>query len=170
MRHSAVRLSAEKAGVPQLQSRRRLIALLAASGLLFFSSGLAQIGRAQTNQAMPGSLAQLSLEQLGNIEVTSVSKEPEQVWHTAAAVSVITQDDIRRSGATSVPEVLRLVPGVEVAQIDSDHWSIAIRGLSGQFSKDLLVLIDGRSVYTLLYSGVYWDVQNLCWRTWSGSK
>ena len=161
IRSSTVRSSAEKAGVPQLQGRRRLTALLAVSSLLFFSSGLTQIGQAQTNQTIPGSLAQLNLEQLGNIEVTSVSKEPEQVWHTAAAVSVITQDDIRRSGATSVPEVLRLVPGVEVAQIDSDHWSIAIRGLSGQFSKDLLVLIDGRSVYTLLYSGVYWDVQNL---------
>src|SRR6185437_3913356 len=67
----------------------------------------------------------------------------------------------RRSGATSVPEALRLAPGVEVAQVDSDHWSIAVRGFAGQFSKSLLVLIDGRSVYTPLFAGVYWDVQNL---------
>ena len=106
-------------------------------------------------------LKNLSLEDLGNVEVTSVSKAPEQVWKTPAAIFVITQEDIRRSGATNIPEVLRLAPGVEVAQVDSDHWSIAVRGFAGQFSKSLLVLIDGRSVYTPLFSGVYWDVQNL---------
>ena len=106
-------------------------------------------------------LTQLSLEELGNIKVTSVSKEPEQVRRTPAAIYVITQEDIRRSGATSIPEVLRLAPGVEVARIDSDHWSVAIRGFSSQFSKYVLVLIDGRSVYTPLYAGVYWDVQNV---------
>ncbi|MGH9356142.1 MAG: TonB-dependent receptor plug domain-containing protein, partial [Terriglobia bacterium] len=103
----------------------------------------------------------LSLAQLGNIRVTSYSKEPEEVWQTPAAISVLTQDDIRRSGATSVPEVLRLVPGVEVARIDSDHWSVAIRGFGSQFSKYVLVLIDGRSVYTPLFAGVYWEVQNV---------
>ncbi|HLJ15292.1 MAG TPA: TonB-dependent receptor [Bryobacteraceae bacterium] len=106
-------------------------------------------------------LKQLSLEQLGNVEITSVSKNPQQVMKTAAAIFVITQADIRRSGATSIPEALRLAPGVEVARIDADHWSVAIRGLAGQFSKDLLVLIDGRSVYTPLFAGVYWDVQNV---------
>jgi len=106
-------------------------------------------------------LKQLSLAELGNVEVTSVSKEPEQVWRTAAAIFVLTQEDIRRSAATNVPEALRLAPGVEVAQADSNHWSISIRGFAGQFSKSLLVLIDGRSVYTPLFSGVYWDVQNL---------
>ncbi len=115
----------------------------------------------QSGQTSPQQLKHLSLEQLGNVEVTSISKEPEQVWKTAAAIFVLTQEDIRRSGATSVPEVLRLAPGVEVARIDSGHWSVAIRGFAGQFSKSLLVLIDGRSVYTQLYSGVYWDVQNL---------
>jgi iron complex outermembrane receptor protein len=80
---------------------------------------------------------------------------------TPAAIFVLTQEDIRRSGATSIPELLRLVPGVAVAQTDSDHWSISTRGFAGQFSKSLLVLIDGRSVYTPLFSGVYWDVQNL---------
>jgi iron complex outermembrane recepter protein len=107
-----------------------------------------------------GSLKQLSLEQLGNLEVTTTSKEPEEVWHTPAAIYVITQEDIRRSGATSIPEILRLAPGIEVARIDSDHWSVGIRGFGSQFSKSVLVLIDGRSVYTPLDSGVNWQFQD----------
>lgn len=113
------------------------------------------------SQTAPNNLKQLSLEELGNVEVTTVSKQPQQVQQTPAAIFVITQEDIRRSGATSLPEVLRLAPGVEVARIDADHWSVAIRGFAGQFSKSLLVLIDGRSVYTPLFDGVYWDVQNV---------
>jgi iron complex outermembrane receptor protein len=115
----------------------------------------------QTPQANGGNLKQLSLEQLGNVEVTTVSKDPQQVQKTPAAVFVITQEDIRRSGATSLPEALRLAPGVEVARVGADHWSVAVRGLAGQFSKDLLVLIDGRSLYTPLFAGVYWDVQDV---------
>ncbi len=106
-------------------------------------------------------LTQISLAALGNLKVTTVSKEPEEVWKTPAAIYVITQEDIRRSGATSIPEVLRLAPGVEVARIDSDHWSVGIRGFGNAFSKSVLVLIDGRSVYTPLFGGVYWEVQNL---------
>jgi iron complex outermembrane receptor protein len=115
---------------------------------------------AQSNQNPPGNLKQLSLEQLGNVEVTTASKEPEQVWRTPAAIYVITQEDIRRSGATSIPEVLRLAPGLEVARTDSDHWAVGVRGFGGQFSKSLLVLIDGRSVYSPLFAGVYWQVQD----------
>ena len=106
-------------------------------------------------------LKQLSLEDLGNVEVTTVSKNPQQFFKTPAAIFVITQEDIRRSGATSIPAALRMAPGVQVSQIDADHWSISIRGFAGQFSKSLLVLIDGRSVYTPLYEGVYWNVQNV---------
>ncbi|MGH9574211.1 MAG: TonB-dependent receptor plug domain-containing protein [Candidatus Acidiferrales bacterium] len=106
-------------------------------------------------------MKQLSLEQLGDLEVTSVSKDPQEVQKTPAAIYVVTQEDIRRSGATSIPEVLRLVPGVEVARIDSDHWSVGIRGFGSEFSKSVLVLIDGRSVYSPLFSGVYWNVQNV---------
>jgi iron complex outermembrane receptor protein len=106
-------------------------------------------------------LKQLSLEQLGAVEVTTTSKEPEEVWNTPAAIYVITQEDIRRSGATSLPEILRLAPGVEVARIDSDHWSVGIRGFGSEFSKSVLVLIDGRSVYTPLFAGVYWELQNV---------
>ena len=110
-------------------------------------------------QALDDPLKQLSLAQLGNIEVTTASKEPEEVWKTPAAIYVITQEDIRRSGATSIPEVLRLAPGVEVAQVDSDHWSVSIRGFGSVLASKLLVLIDGRSVYTPLFAGVYWQVQ-----------
>jgi iron complex outermembrane receptor protein len=106
-------------------------------------------------------LIQLSLEQLGDVEVTTASKEPEQVWRTPAAIYVLTQEDIRRSGATSIPEVLRLVPGVEVARVNSNLWAVGIRGFGNYFSKSVLVLIDGRSVYTPLFAGVEWNVQNL---------
>jgi iron complex outermembrane recepter protein len=104
-------------------------------------------------------LKQLSLAELGNVEVTTTSKEPEEVWKTPAAVFVLTKEDIRRSGATSIPEVLRLAPGVEVAQVDSDHWSVGIRGFGAVLASKLLVLIDGRSVYTPLFAGVYWQAQ-----------
>jgi iron complex outermembrane receptor protein len=115
----------------------------------------------QADQNPPGKLKQLSLEQLGEVEVTTVSKNPQQVQKTPAAVFVITHEDIRRSGATSIPEALRLAPGMEVARIDANHWSVAIRGFAGQFSKSLLVLIDGRSIYTPLFEGVYWDLPHV---------
>ncbi len=112
------------------------------------------------HQQPSGTLEDLSLEQLGNIEVTTASKEPERIWQTPAAIYVITQEDIRRSTATNIPEILRLVSGVEVARIDSDHWAVGVRGFGGEFSKSLLVLIDGRSVYSPLFAGVYWQVQD----------
>src|SRR6266853_4200406 len=115
---------------------------------------------AQGLQETPGQLKKLSLAQLGDIEVTTASKEPEELRRTPAAVYVLTQEDIRRSGATSLPEVLRLVPGVEVARIDSDKWSIGLRGFGSRLSRSVLVLIDGRTVYTPLFAGVYWEVQD----------
>src|SRR5580704_11617847 len=143
--------------------RHGLLAAIAFCSLLALSAPIGT--RADDSQPQNSSdaanLKQLSLEQLGNVEITSVSKDPQQVMKTPAAIFVITQADIRRSGATNIPEALRLAPGVEVARVDADHWSISIRGLAGQFSKDLLVLIDGRSVYTPLFAGVYWDVQNV---------
>jgi iron complex outermembrane receptor protein len=141
---------------------RAALALLALFFSLVISTAVeSRADDAQTDQSGSVSLKQLSLEQLGDVEITTVSKDPQQVLKTPAAVFVITQEDIRRSGATSIPEALRLAPGVEVARIDGDHWSVAIRGLAGQFSKDLLVLIDGRSLYTPLFAGVYWDVQEV---------
>ncbi len=105
-------------------------------------------------------LKQLSLEELGSIQVTTASKEPEEVWNTPAAIYVITHDDIERSGATSIPEALRLAPGVEVARIDSNMWAIGIRGFGSRLSRSVLVLIDGRTVYTTLIAGTYWEVQD----------
>ncbi len=107
-----------------------------------------------------GNLKQLSLEALGNLAVTTATKEPEPLRKVPAAIYVITQEDIRRSGATTLPDVLRLAPGVEIAQVDSDHWSIAIRGFGAVLASKLLVLIDGRSVYTPLFAGVYWEAQD----------
>jgi iron complex outermembrane receptor protein len=141
----------------------RVLTTITLAFLLSFAGWLQQswAQTKQSDQDSPGNLKQLSLAQLGDVEVTTVSKQPQQVQRTPAAIFVITPEDIRRSGATSIPEALRMAPGVEVARIDGDHWSIAIRGFAGQFSKSLLVLIDGRSVYTPLFDGVYWDVQNV---------
>jgi iron complex outermembrane recepter protein len=105
-------------------------------------------------------LIKLSLEQLMNVEVTSVARKPQRVSESAAAVHVISSEDIRRSGATSIPELLRNVPGLNVARIDSSKWAISARGFNGRFSNKLLVLMDGRTLYTPLFSGVFWDVQD----------
>ena len=102
-------------------------------------------------------LTKLSLEALMDITVTSVSRKPQRLADTASAVFVISQEDIRRSGATSIPEVLRMAPGVQVARIDSSKWAVSIRGMNGRFSNKLLVLQDGHSIYTPLFSGVYWE-------------
>ncbi len=111
--------------------------------------------------ANPKQLKTLSLEQLGNLEVVTANKWPTELWHTPSAVYVITADDIRRSGATSIADALRLAPGVEVGRLSSTTWAVGIRGLENNFSKSVLVLIDGRNVYTPLFAGVYWDVQDL---------
>ncbi len=108
-----------------------------------------------------GDIGQLSLEDLMNLEVTSVSRRSERLSDASAAVHVLTSEDIRRSGATSIPEALRLAPGVQVARIDSSKWSVSVRGFSGRYSNKLLVLVDGRSVYAPLFSGVLWDTVNV---------
>jgi iron complex outermembrane receptor protein len=107
------------------------------------------------------SLADLSLEQLGSIEITSVSKRSERVLDAPASVFVITSEDIRRSGATILPEALRLAPNLLVAQVSTGGYSISARGFNSSAGNKLLVLIDGRSVYTPLFSGVFWDVQDV---------
>jgi iron complex outermembrane receptor protein len=105
-------------------------------------------------------LSALSVDDLMNVEVTSVSRKGQKLSDTAAAVFVITQDDIRRSGATSIPEVLRMVPGVNVARINGNTWAITARGFNGRYVNKLLVMIDGRTVYDPLSGGVFWDVQD----------
>lgn len=115
----------------------------------------------KNEEAQVQELRNLSLADLGNVEVTTVTKEPEDVWQTPAAIYVLTQNDIRRSGATTLPDLLRTVPGVEVAEIQTNQWAVGIRGFGSQFSRGVLLLIDGRSAYTELFEGVYWDVQDV---------
>jgi iron complex outermembrane recepter protein len=106
-------------------------------------------------------LAQTSLEDLMNIQVTSVSKKEQKLSQAGAAVFVISQEDIRRSGATNIPDLLRMVPGIHVAQLDANIWAISIRGFTDRYGDNVLVLIDGRSVYSPLTSGVNWDQQDV---------
>lgn len=128
--------------------------LLAVATLLL---GLVTPSRAQKQS---GDLTQKSLEDLMNIGVTSVSKKEQKTSQVAAAIFVISQDDIQRSGALNIPDLLRMVPGLDVAQIDAGKWAISARGINGQYSNQLLVLVDGRTVYTPIFGGVFWDSQN----------
>ena len=133
------------------------------SGLLIFAFliGNSSLALSAQPQGSLFSLKQLSLEQLMDVEVTSVAKKEQRLAETAAAIYVITQEEIRRSGVTSIAEALRLAPGVQVSRIDSNKWSIGVRGFGSRLSRSVLVLIDGRSVYTPLFAGVYWEVQDM---------
>ena len=113
------------------------------------------------NGGAESDLVNLSLDELLQVEVTSVSKKEERLFQAPAAIHVITQEDIRRSGLKTLPEVLRLAPGLEVARIDSSKWAISPRGFNGRYANKLLVLIDGRTVYTPIFSGVFWNQQSL---------
>jgi iron complex outermembrane receptor protein len=106
-------------------------------------------------------LTAIGLEDLMKLEVTSVSRKEEPLFRAASAVTVITAADIARSGAANIPDLLRAVPGLTVAQIDANTWAIGARGFASQYANKLLVLVDGRSVYNPLFSGVYWQLQNL---------
>jgi iron complex outermembrane recepter protein len=103
----------------------------------------------------------MSLEQLLQVQVHGASKKDEPIGSAPAAVYAVTSMDIERSGVTNIPDALRMVPGVEVARSDSNSWAISIRGFKSVLSNKLLVMIDGRSIYTPLFSGVYWDVQDV---------
>jgi len=134
--------------------------------LLFFLVAVAPVLKGdpsqQSNAVQPGpeDLKTLSLEQLSQIEVTTPSKQPVRAFQSPSAIYVITGEDIRRSGATCIPEALRLAPGVEVARIDANKWSIGIRGFGSRLTRSVLVLIDGRTVFTPLFDGTYWEVQD----------
>lgn len=121
------------------------------------------IGFCQVQDSLPSfqALKQLSLEELMDIKVTSVSKRPEKLTEVASAIQVITQKDIRNSGAKTLAEALRLAPNLQVAQVNSSQWAISARGFNNVLANKLLVLIDGRTVYTPMYAGVFWDVQNV---------
>ena len=114
-----------------------------------------QLAGNQVNQ-----LKQLSIEQLTNVMVTSVTRAPQPLARSAAAVAVVTSSQIESTGATNVPEAIRYVPGINVAQLTASQWAVSSRGFASANSPDLLVLSDGRSIYTPLFSGVFWDVQD----------
>src|SRR5205823_38735 len=138
-------------------SRNWALAFITFALVVFASDALAQT---QEPLPPPSRLKRLSVEELMDIEVTSVSKRPEKLSETASAIQVITEEDIRRSGATSIPEALRLASNLEVAQADSRQWAISARGFSNTTANKMLVMIDGRTVYTPLFAGVFWDVQD----------
>ncbi|HEV8337056.1 MAG TPA: TonB-dependent receptor plug domain-containing protein [Candidatus Polarisedimenticolia bacterium] len=125
--------------------------------LLLALAGTTGAARSQDSSV---DLTSIGIEAVMNMEVTSVSKKPETLRDSPAAVYVITSEDIRRSGATSLPDLLRLVPGVQVARVNSSTWAVGVRGFTSSLSRSLLVLIDGRSVYSPLFAGVYWDAQD----------
>lgn len=106
-------------------------------------------------------LTALTLEELINVEVSLASRKKEKLFETAAAAFVLSRDDIRRSGATSIPEALRLVPGMQVGHIDANKWAVSARGFNDRFAQKLLVLIDGRNIYSPLFSGVFWEGQDV---------
>src|SRR4051794_36743380 len=107
-----------------------------------------------------GELKQLSLEELMDIQVTSVARHPESILQAPASVQVITHDEIRRSGVTSIADALRLADNLQVAQKNSHDWGISARGFNAALANKLLVMIDGRTVYTPLFSGVFWNDQD----------
>ena len=131
------------------------------SATVFFAMPLLSVAQEREVPLSVSGLKKLSVEELMNVEVTSVSKRSEKLTQAASAIQVITRDDIRQSGASNVPEALRLATNLQVAQVNASQWAISARGFNNVLANKLLVLIDGRVVYTPMYAGVFWDVQNL---------
>src|SRR4051812_7664021 len=144
-------------------ARRRIQRSLALGWLACVASAFVVAAPARAETADPAladrmkQLSALSLEDLMSLDITVVSKQKQKVGQAAAAVSVITQEDIRRSGMTTIPDLLRLSPGLDVARVDANKWAISSRGFNDVFANKLLVLMDGRTLYTPAFSGVYWD-------------
>jgi iron complex outermembrane receptor protein len=138
----------------QLESITRISAALLVAGFCF------GVTIARSDDLQMSDLVNKSLEELSQVRITIASKKPEPASNTAAATFVITQEDIRRSGYTTIPEILRMVPGVNVLRIDNSQWAVSIRGFSAVFADKLLVLIDGRTIYTPLFGGVFWNEQD----------
>ena len=136
--------------------RSRFASALAALTAITF--GLPSFARAQDVKPPPD-LAGMDIEALGRITVTSASRGPEPVSHASTAIFVITREDMRRAGATSVPDALRLAPGLQVARVTARDWSVTARGFAEASPNKLLVVVDGRAVYSPLFAGVFWDVQ-----------
>jgi iron complex outermembrane receptor protein len=126
--------------------------------LIFLTIYLSRLSTAYSDQ---DELMGLSVEDLLNVEVISVAKKAKSLNDSPAAIYVISQEDIKRIGATSVPEALRLAPGIDVSRIDANKWAISARGFNGRFANKLLVLIDGRNTYNRAFAGVYWENQDV---------
>ena len=139
------------------KNRMRLATSRAALGVLI----AATLAPAYSADPKIKDLFDLSLEQLSNVEVTSVSRRAERLQDAAASIFVISADDIRRSGATSLPDALRIAPNLQIARVTSSSYAISSRGFNNSSGNKLLVLIDGRAVYTPLFSGVFWDAQDV---------
>ncbi|MBI4664104.1 MAG: TonB-dependent receptor [Verrucomicrobia bacterium] len=139
---------------------RRLLGVFSLGAGLAGASFPSAAAESAVSEARVAQIRALSIEDLATVKVTSVSKRSEKLFESAAAVFVISGDDIRRSGARNFPEALRLSPGINVGQIDANKWAVASRGFNDRFTGKLLVLIDGRTVYTPMNGGVFWDVQD----------
>jgi iron complex outermembrane receptor protein len=127
---------------------------------LILTAMSASLGMVTAQAAPKAEVADLSLEELMDVKIYSAAKKEQAMADTSAAAFVISQEDIRRSGATSIPDALRMAPGVQVAQINAHAWAISIRGFNDRFSTKLLVMVDGRTVYSPLFSGTYWSAQD----------
>jgi len=149
-----------KAGDAHTERARRLRFLLLLAGIVVHG-GAARAGDLMAAAVTPNALSRLSIEELGEIEVSLVSKRPERLADAAAAVFVITREDIRRAGVSTLAEALRLAPNLQVARVNSSTYAISARGFNSESANKLLVMIDGRSVYTPLHSGVFWDAQDV---------
>jgi iron complex outermembrane receptor protein len=134
--------------------------LLAVTGLIVFGPGVHSFAQQQEANE-PEDFFDMSIEELMNLEITTASKKKEKLFETPAAAYVITSEDIRRSGATSIPDALRMVPGLQVARINANKWAITSRGFNNEFADKMLVMIDGRSIYTPHYGGVRWDTHDV---------
>jgi iron complex outermembrane recepter protein len=141
----------------------RVTTLLAASCLLGYS--LSAVAGKETADTMLAGLnidiTRLSIEDLLNLKITSASKKPESASRVPAAVYVLTAEDIRRSGVTSIPEALRMVPGLQVARIDANKWAVSSRGFNSRTANKLLVLVDGRNIFDFLFTGVLWETKDV---------
>jgi iron complex outermembrane recepter protein len=161
-----LKLAGQKEGSKPVRGRKRFLLMIR-----LFLRAIPSVGFALLvflAMASPGwpqekspDLTNQSLEDLMNVEVISVSKKEQKLSQTASAIFVINSEDIRRSGATNIPDLLRMVPGMDVAQINSNTWAITARAFNGKFSNELLVLVDGRTVYTPTFGGVFWDVLDI---------
>src|SRR5438105_144160 len=140
---------------------RKRLALAGCWTILFLPAANGFAEEMATMASSATELKKMTIEELANLEVTSVSRTAERASSAPSAIYVITQEDIERSGATRLTEALRLAPNLQVAQVDSRQWAISARGFSSTVANKLLVMVDGRTVYTPLFAGVFWDVQDL---------